>query len=120
MDDGSEPGQSPVSEALAAFARAFAAELDRVRPALERMAEIANRPEVRAALEQARARRSLRDWRPCHCLCGRMHPADKGVCDMDAVTTRRFVSGLTGPVDVPLCAPCAVAQGLTELSGPSV
>ena len=30
---------------------------------------------------------------------------DVGVCDNDAVITRRFAAGLGGEVDVPLCAP---------------
>jgi hypothetical protein len=40
---------------------------------------------------------------------------DVGVCDNDAVITRRFAAGLGGEVDVPLCAPCAVAQGVAEM-----
>jgi len=31
------------------------------------------------------------------------------------VITRRFAAGLGGEVDVPLCAPCAVAQGVAEM-----
>lgn len=45
----------------------------------------------------------------CHCLCGKQHPDSMGICDNHAVTTRRFESALLGPVDVPLCAPCAAA-----------
>lgn len=90
--------------------------LERMRPSLERLAEIAARPEVREALERAR---SLPRPRPCYCYCPRMHPADKGACDGEGVTTRRFTTEMTGPVDVSLCAPCAVAQGLTELAGGS-
>jgi hypothetical protein len=85
---------------------------ERMRPAFEQLTEIANRPEVRAAIERNRNR----DYRPCHCLCGKLHPADKGICEgASAVTTRRFETALTGSVDVPLCAPCAVAQGVTEM-----
>jgi hypothetical protein len=32
------------------------------------------------------------------------------------VITRRFSNDLDGEVDVPLCAPCAVAQGVAELA----
>ncbi len=67
-------------------------------------------PAVRAAAEAARA---ALFWgrRDCHCLCAEAHPDDMGVCDGDAVMTRRL-----GEVDVPLCAPCAVAQGVAELA----
>jgi hypothetical protein len=34
-----------------------------------------------------------------------------GVCDHRAVMTRRL-----GNVDVPLCAPCAAAQGFAEMA----
>jgi hypothetical protein len=58
--------------------------------------------------------------RPCYCPCARLHPDDEGICETTrAVITRRFVSDLTGPVDVPLCAPCAVALGLAELAAGS-
>jgi hypothetical protein len=41
---------------------------------------------------------------------------DEGVCDGEMVTTRHYDTELTGPVDVPLCAPCAAAQFLEELT----
>ena len=73
-------------------------------------------PAFRAAIEAGRA--VLRgDRRDCECPCGEAHPDDVGVCDNDAVITRRFATDLDGEVDVPLCAPCATAQGLAELSG---
>ena len=84
--------------------------------AITEWAEFVSRPEVRAALERYRATGTLREMRPCHCLCGKTHPADEGICDMDAVTTRHYDTELLGPVDVPLCTPCAVAQGLRDLT----
>jgi hypothetical protein len=51
-------------------------------------------------------------WRPCHCLCAVAHPLVSGVCaGHDAVTSRRVRTRAAGPVDIPLCGPCAVAQG---------
>jgi hypothetical protein len=51
--------------------------------------------------------------RACHCLCGKAHPDDPGICEVfEPVTTRHFDTPLLGPVDVPLCAPCAAAQGI--------
>lgn len=109
--------QSPAAEALGKVIRDFgqaAGEwLERMRPAVDALLEVVSRPEVQEAIERAR---SLPRPRPCYCYCPRLHPADKGVCDGEGVTTRRFTSELTGPVDVSLCAPCAVAQGLTELA----
>lgn len=66
-------------------------------------------PAVRAAVEAGRATLAG-SWRACHCPCSTAHPDDQGVCDSRAVLTRR----LNG-VDVSLCAPCAVAQGVAEL-----
>lgn len=66
-------------------------------------------PAVRAAIEAGRAA-LVREWRYCRCPCGTAHPDDQGVCDHRAVMTRRV-----GGVDMPLCAPCAVAQGVAEM-----
>jgi hypothetical protein len=66
-------------------------------------------PALRAAIEAGRAA-VTGDWRNCRCQCGTAHPDDMGVCDGRAVLTRRL-----NAVDVPLCAPCAVAQGVAEM-----
>lgn len=66
-------------------------------------------PAVRSALEAARAA-FAGNWGACRCPCATAHPQDKDVCDGKAVLTRR-VSG----ADMPLCAPCAVAQGVAEM-----
>ncbi len=52
----------------------------------------------------------------CECLCATKHPDDVGVCDGEAVITRRVTTDSGGPVDVPLCAPCATAQGFAEMA----
>ena len=67
-------------------------------------------PAVRAGIEAGRAALAG-DWRDCQCPCGRAHPDDMGVCDGRAVMTRQL-----GDVGVPLCAPCAVAQGVAEMA----
>ncbi len=67
-------------------------------------------PAVRAAVEAGRSV-VTGEWRDCQCRCHTAHPDDTGVCDGKAVMTRR-VSG----ADVSLCAPCAVAQGVAEMS----
>jgi hypothetical protein len=66
-------------------------------------------PAVRAALEAARAVLAG-NWGACQCPCATAHPQDKDVCDGSAVLTRRL-----GTADMPICAPCAVAQGVAEM-----
>ncbi len=66
-------------------------------------------PSIRAAVETGRAFLG-QDRLDCQCVCSRAHPDDPGVCDHNAVTWRRL-----DDVEVPLCAPCAVAQGISEL-----
>jgi hypothetical protein len=72
-------------------------------------------PAVRAAIEAGRAAleagRDALIGHDCRCQCGTSHPNDRGVCDHRAVMTRRL-----GNVTVPLCAPCAVAQGFAEMA----
>ncbi len=75
--------------------------------------KLASDPAVRSVLEgwpitPVSARRD------CQCACARSHPDDMGICDKHAVITRRVATDL-GDMDVPLCAPCAVAQGVAEL-----
>jgi hypothetical protein len=87
---------------------------ERMRPAVDALAEVANRPEVRAVIE--RAEKAMRR-RPCLCFCSRAHPADRGVCEVfDAVITGQYSSDLLGDVDVPLCAPCAAARATHEFA----
>jgi hypothetical protein len=66
-------------------------------------------PAVHAAFEAGRSAMTG-EWRACHCRCDNAHPDDSGVCDGQAVMTRRV-----GEADVSLCAPCAVAQGFAEM-----
>jgi hypothetical protein len=66
-------------------------------------------PAVRAAAQAARAA-FAGNWGACRCPCATAHPEDKNVCDGNAVLTRRAAGA-----DVPLCAPCAVAQGVAEM-----
>ena len=73
-------------------------------------------PAIRALLSRWRAA-TVWDQRRCECRCADSHPNDLGVCDNRAVITRRIPRGANGGADVPLCAPCAVAQGVAELPG---
>lgn len=117
-DDQRDPAadfQAMMQAAVEAMGRAAQAYIEQLRPVFEAIGKIAADPEVMAALKAAQARQAIRDARPCHCLCGRTHPDDRGVCDMLAVTTRHYDSPTVGPVDVPVCAPCAVAQGVAEM-----
>jgi hypothetical protein len=84
--------------------------LERMRSACDAVADVANRPEVQAVSEwTARALRR----RPCLCLCARVHPDDRDICEMlDAVITGPSSSDWAHKVDIPLCAPCAAARAV--------
>jgi hypothetical protein len=76
--------------------------------------KLSSDPAIRAVLESWR---TTLVWgqRDCKCVCARSHPDDMGICDKRAVITRRLPTDLGGEVYVPLCAPCAVAQGVAEM-----
>jgi hypothetical protein len=113
-DDKDTELADTLAEAGRRVGQAVTDALERVRPAFDALAEVVNRPEVRAVIE--RAERAMRR-RPCFCFCSRAHPADRGVCEMfDAVITGQHSSGLLGDVDVPLCAPCAAARAAHEFA----
>jgi hypothetical protein len=75
--------------------------------------KLTNDPAIRAVLESWR---TTLVWgrRECECVCAQSHPDDLGICDKRAVITRRLPGAFGGQTDVPLCAPCAVAQGVAE------
>jgi len=81
----------------------------------ESFRKLAKDPAVRAVLETWRIG-PVWARRYCGCSCARSHPDDAGVCDGHAVITRRLVTDQDEEVNVPLCAPCAVAQGVAEQS----
>jgi hypothetical protein len=103
-----------LAEAGRRLGQAVTDAFERLRPACDALAEVPNRPEVRAVIDAAA--KVLRH-RPCLCLCGRAHPDDQGICEMlDAVITGRHSSDLLGEVPVPLCAPCAAARAAQHFS----
>ena len=80
----------------------------------EAFRKLASDPAIRAVLDTWRIT-VVWDQRQCECECGTSHPDDVGICDQDAVITRRLAGDGGDAVEVPLCAPCAVAQGVAEL-----
>jgi hypothetical protein len=102
-----------------AFSRAANAWLEQNRPAFEALGRLAQDPQV-LALAEARKRGEIPAPHlhgACHCLCAKTHPAETGICEaFEPVTTRHYDTELLGPVDVPLCAPCAAAQFLAEVT----
>ncbi|HZC64589.1 MAG TPA: hypothetical protein VE464_23380 [Streptosporangiaceae bacterium] len=76
----------------------------------EAVQKLVSDPAIRAVLEGWRIS-PLWSRQDCECLCAISHPDDRGVCDHHAVITRRI-----SDQEVPLCAPCAVAQGVAEQS----
>jgi hypothetical protein len=111
---------SPARQLLAAWqaAKAVAAEWAERTAAVtaESFHKLTSDPAVRAVGEVWRV---MAGWpqRACECSCTDSHPNDLGVCDHRAVITRRLPAGRDGAADVPLCAPCAVAQGFAEMPG---
>jgi hypothetical protein len=117
LAEGFRPLFEFANAAVEAFARAAEAWLEQQRPFFEALGRLAQDPQVRAYIE-ARERGEIPPPEPprsCHCLCGKTHPGEY-VCDGEAVTTRHYDTPLLGPVDVPLCAPCAAAQFLAEVT----
>ncbi len=82
---------------------------------VESFHKLASDPAVRAVMAGWRIS-PVWARRDCDCDCGRSHPADIGVCDQHAVITRHLSTDLETGLDVRLCAPCAVAQGVAELA----
>lgn len=76
--------------------------------------KLASDPAIRAVLEEWRIT-VVWGRRACECSCTRSHPDDVGICDKNAVITRRLTDDLDGDVEIALCAPCAVAQGVAEM-----
>lgn len=111
-------GDSPVRQLAAAWqaASAVAAEWAQRTAAVtaEAYRKLTSDPAIRAVMETWRIT-VVWPQQDCACSCAESHPDDPGVCDHRAVITRRLSTGADGPVDVPLCAPCAVAQGVAEM-----
>lgn len=99
-------------EATAAVAAEWAARTAALTR--EEFRKLASDPAIRAVLERWHIT-LIWGRRDCECACARSHPDDVGICDNNAVITRRLTTDLDGDVEVPLCAPCAVAQGVAEL-----
>lgn len=110
---------SPARQFTAAWqaASAVAAEWAQRAAAVtaEAFRKLASDPAIRAVMETWRI--TVVWQQDCVCSCAESHPDDLGVCDHRAVITRRISTGPDGAVDAPLCAPCAVAQGVAELPG---
>jgi hypothetical protein len=110
----SDGGDNPLRQLAAAWeaATAVAAEwAERTATVTsEAVQKLVSDPAIRAVLEGWRIS-PLWSRQDCECLCAISHPDDRGVCDHHAVITRRI-----SDQEVPLCAPCAVAQGVAEQS----
>ena len=109
---------SPIRQLAAAWqaATAVAAEWAERTAAVtaEAFHKLTSDPAVRAVMETWRVA-VVWQHRDCECLCAISHPNDVGVCDHRSVITRRLPADRDGGMDVALCAPCAVAQGVAEM-----
>jgi hypothetical protein len=114
----SATGDNPVRQFAAAWRAATAVAAEWAGRTAEVTADafrkLTSDPAVRAVMETWRTV-VLGPRHDCECPCAYAHPDDVGVCDQTAVITRRLPTGLNDVADVPLCAPCAVAQGVAEL-----
>jgi hypothetical protein len=114
----SATGDSPLQQLAAAWqaAAAVAGEWAERTAAVtaEAFHKLTSDPAIRAVMETWRVA-VVWPQRDCECLCAISHPDDVGVCDNRAVITRRLPTDRDGGMDVALCAPCAVAQGVAEM-----
>ena len=114
----STTGDSPARQLAAAWqaAAAVAAEWAERTAAVtaESFHKLTSDPAVRAVAD---IWRGMAGWpqRDCECPCAVAHPDDVGVCVHRAVFTRRLLVDRYSVAIVPLCAPCAVAQGFAEM-----
>jgi hypothetical protein len=120
LAEGFRPLFEFANAAIEAFARAAETWLEQQRPFFEALGRLAQDPQVLAYAEERGRGLVLAQadvYRSCHCLCAKTHPAEKGICEtFRPVTTRHYETELLGPVDVPLCAPCAAAQFIAEVT----
>lgn len=86
--------------------------LDRMVPFIRAVASLSDDPQVQAELAARELARSLREYQPCHCLCGHRHPSQTSACDMRAVTTVNYQTPALGLVEVPVCGPCMTARSM--------
>ena len=114
----SSDGNNPVRQFVAAWEATAAVVAEWAEQTAEVTSEafrkLTNDPAIRAVLEKWHIT-VLFTRRDCECSCARSHPDDVGICDNRAVITRRVTMSLDSEAEIPLCAPCAVAQGVAEL-----
>jgi hypothetical protein len=114
----SSAGDNPFRQFVAAWEAATAVAAEWAEKTAEVTAEsfrkLASDPAIRAVIENWRIA-PVFSRRDCSCPCATAHPDDVGICDHRAVITRRLTNHLGDQVDMPLCAPCAVAQGVAEM-----
>ena len=100
--------------AAAAMAAAFRPAIQQTIHAMQPLIEFANSPQGQAliAAHEARIAAGLYDTETCHCLCQHNHP-DRTTCLGEIpsrdVRTIHYRTPELGPVDVPMCPPCAEA-----------
>lgn len=109
-------------EAFAPLARQVQAYIDAITPAVRQMAEdmqhamgafaeFANSPAGRELIEAAeRGELEGEPYQSCNCLCGPRHGDRMGICEGEAVGTRRYEAPSTGAVDVAMCGPCLATE----------
>ena len=85
---------------------------DAVQSFVKRLEKLGTDPAVQARVRWRAQEDRAVVWPACRCVCEKVHPG-ASVCDVKSVTTIRRYSDPSGPVDVPVCAPCA-AEVMTQ------
>lgn len=89
-----------------AFVEAFRPFAEHAAHTLRTLAEIANRPEVRAAIDAYQRGDVEPDLPACNCFCGVVHSDRMGICQVDAVTILVRHTPSLGRVETPVCQAC--------------
>jgi hypothetical protein len=76
------------------------------QPFLKGLERLGTDPEIQARVRWRAEEDRAMIAPACRCACEKVHPGAL-VCDVKAVTSIRHSSDPSGPVDVPVCAPCA-------------
>lgn len=123
LDNASaSPHFAPFMALIASYTQALGARLlAPMGQATENLRELARRwqpfldwLETEEGQQTTAEYRAQQEQPVCLCQCSLVHDGTRGVCVEQATTTSQFASPLTGPVDVPNCAPCAAAIAHTR------
>jgi hypothetical protein len=110
---GDEPDLTPEARVRAAVEHTvemagkwMADTRDAVQSIVQGLQRLGTDPEVQARVRWRAEEDRAMVAPACQCRCEKVHPGAR-VCDVKGVTTIRHNADPGGPVDHPVCAPCA-------------